>query len=575
MKPIIKIENLNFIYNKGKDNEFHALININLEIYPEEFIIFFGPSGCGKSTLLNVIAGLETPQDGKVFVYEKDLSKMTRNEFALYHRECIGMIFQAYNLITSLTVLDNVALPQMFVNARKGKRNPWSRSLLERFGILKHAKKIPTELSGGQQQRIGIARAIVNNPKIVLADEPVGNLDSVSAKNVLGILSDLNQKEKKTVIMVTHNPENLVFADRIFYLKDGMVTREVVNKEKYNKDKDRKDKLSESPTEEIKNLIRAYQRLSPEQINILIMPYKSKIFAHHFVANRSLEETKIFEDILQKRLTGAISQEELFEVLNRPFNDGGVGYDKRTAQKIIQKINEVLKMAYLVSQERRQRKNNDGKHDKITDDEKADIVIKYLMENYCTNHGFSLSEEEAARLKVVVRSHIAGEIRKTGFYKALDTPFKDGGVGLNSKTAEYMAEEMELILILSYGISQSFTAKKINQGEEEGRDKTTKKEGKKSSFSEEDFVPEGLEREKKNEETKNIEPPKIEPPKDKETVSIDIPGEISGIAGPAGKEKNIEELYSLVKNYTKGSLERKAVEEEIERDKNRNGNNKN
>ncbi|MCG2691154.1 ATP-binding cassette domain-containing protein, partial [Candidatus Parcubacteria bacterium] len=115
MQPLIKAKNLNFVYNKGKDNEFQALININLEIYPEEYIIFFGPSGCGKSTLLNVISGLETPDEGIIIVAEKDLTKMNAKEFAQYHREKIGMIFQAYNLINSLSVLDNVALPQVFL----------------------------------------------------------------------------------------------------------------------------------------------------------------------------------------------------------------------------------------------------------------------------------------------------------------------------------------------------------------------------------------------------------------------------------------------------------------------------
>ena len=149
-------------------------------------------------------------------------------------------------------------------------------SLLERFGILKQAKKIPTELSGGQQQRIGIARAIVNNPKIILADEPVGNLDSNSAKNVLEILIELNEKEKKSLIMVTHNPENLYLADRIVYMKDGVIIKEEINHEK-KKPKLQQELKPKSPSATISDLMRAYHGLSPEQINILIMPYKAKI----------------------------------------------------------------------------------------------------------------------------------------------------------------------------------------------------------------------------------------------------------------------------------------------------------
>ena len=137
MEPIIKAKNLNFVYNKGKDNEFHALVNINMEIYPEEFIMFFGPSGCGKSTLLNVVAGLEIPDEGsEVTVLGRDMMKLTSKEFADYHRSDLGMVFQAYNLITSLSVLDNVALPQMFLNSSKKKREKWGMQLLEGGKVL-------------------------------------------------------------------------------------------------------------------------------------------------------------------------------------------------------------------------------------------------------------------------------------------------------------------------------------------------------------------------------------------------------------------------------------------------------
>src|SRR3989339_83483 len=172
MDPIITLKKVNFTYNPGKTNEYQALINIDLEVYPEEFIIFFGPSGCGKSTLLNILAGLEVPDNGSVFVFGRDLTKMSRNDFAMYHRDNVGMIYQQYNLITSLTVLDN---------------------------------------------------------------EPVGNLDSVSAENVLEILDNLNKKEKKTIVMVTHNPEHIHYGDRIIYMKDGIITREVINRDKYKK----------------------------------------------------------------------------------------------------------------------------------------------------------------------------------------------------------------------------------------------------------------------------------------------------------------------------------------------------
>jgi len=456
MHPLIKIKNLNFTYNKAKDNEFRALIDINLKIYQEEFIIIFGPSGCGKSTLLNVIAGLETSDKGTVFVSGKDVSAMTREEFVRYHRKSVGMIYQAYNLINSLTVLDNVALPQIFLNISKRKREKWSFELLERFGINKQAKKIPMELSGGQQQRIGIARAIVNNPDIVLADEPIGNLDSVSAKNVFEILKELNEKEKKTIILVTHNPEYLEYGDRVLYMKDGMITRETVNREKDGKG----EELIKPPSTELENLMRAYQGLTPEQINVIIMPYKARLFAHHFITSRNMEEIKTLENVIQKKLLNTISQEEFFNALHRPYQESGVGLDIRTAEKIIRRINRKIRMAYYIYRKGRQRRNEQSEHRKITDEEKANKVTYYLLKT-CYNEYFrDLDKVIIDRLKQAIKERLFYHSNKVEFFKFLDKPFAEGGVGLNSKTARAITEELELILILGYGIIPKIQKKK-------------------------------------------------------------------------------------------------------------------
>lgn len=457
MQPIIKAKNLNFIYNKGKDNEFQALININLEIYPEEFIIFFGPSGCGKSTLLNVISGLETPDSGIIEVAGKDLLKMNTKEFALYHRIYIGMVFQAYNLITSLTVLDNVALPQMFLSVNKKIREKKACELLERFGILKQAKKIPTELSGGQQQRIGIARCIVNDPQIILADEPVGNLDSVSAKNVLDILKDLNEKEKKTIILVTHNPENLEYGDRILYLKDGMIVRESVNKSL----KQQKTTIeTKAPSAELEDMMRAYKDLSAEQINIIILPYKAKVFASHFLSNRNTEESKVFEDTVQRKLMNIISREQFLNILSRPYKEGGVGFNKNYAGKIARRIDRKIRMAYYIYRKGHQKKDEQGRHIQITDEEKAEKLTFYLLTSCYKEHYKDMETEALERLKKAVRDRIFHKLNKMDFLRFLDLPLKQGGAGLNSKTARAVSEELELILILGYGMSQRLQSNK-------------------------------------------------------------------------------------------------------------------
>lgn len=222
----IKTENVSVIYDQGKPNETKALTDVNVSIYKEDFIVIFGPSGCGKSTMLYTISGIEKPTKGSILVGGKDITKFTPLESARFHRADIGMVFQAYNLIPSLTVVDNVALPQVFRGVSKEKRTVRAKILLQRFGILPQAEKLPTELSGGQQQRVGIARALINEQPIIFADEPVGNLDSKSAKIVLDILYDLNVKDKKTVILVTHDPSLLRYATHVIYMKDGNVVGE-------------------------------------------------------------------------------------------------------------------------------------------------------------------------------------------------------------------------------------------------------------------------------------------------------------------------------------------------------------
>ncbi|PLX20601.1 hypothetical protein C0584_05155 [Candidatus Parcubacteria bacterium] len=464
MKPIFRLKNLNFTYNEGKTNEYQALVNVSLEIFPEEFVILYGPSGCGKSTLLNVIAGLEVPAPGTAFVYDQDISEMTKREQVEYHRKTVGMVYQSYNLITSLSVLDNVVLPQIFLNRRKRKRDQVGAELLERFGIRKQADKLPSELSGGQQQRIGIARCIINNPDIILADEPVGNLDSVSAKNVLGIFKDLNEREKKTIVLVTHNPEYLSYGDRIFYLKDGIIIKEEINKNKNIEEKKEEEK-TKAPTNELQNLMRTYQGLSPEQINILIMPYKAKMFTHHFITNRNAEETKIFEDLMQRYLMESVGQDDFLDILNRPYTEGGVGFDVRTARKISSRVEGIMQMSKFVYQERRQSKNEQGVHEIFPVEEKAVILTKYLLEVCFADYKTKPNEEEVKRLEKAVFERLSEKISKPEMYEIIDRPFKEEGVGLNAKTARSVSEEVELTLILGFGVSQNrkFLDKKREQ----------------------------------------------------------------------------------------------------------------
>ena len=229
-KPIIKLSKVNVTYFRGRSNEVRALQDINLDVYPGEFIVFFGPSGCGKSTLLYAVAGLESHTEGNIEVDGQNIAKMKTKAMGAYRQKKIGMIFQAFYLINSLSVIKNVLLPQMAIGVAVHERIKRARELLNKFGVGDQKEKIPSELSGGQQQRVAICRAIINNPDIILADEPVGNLDSKSANDVMNLLTDLNTHEKKTIILVTHDPSRLSMAHRVYYMKDGRIIETRIQK---------------------------------------------------------------------------------------------------------------------------------------------------------------------------------------------------------------------------------------------------------------------------------------------------------------------------------------------------------
>ncbi|HBG81989.1 TPA: ABC transporter ATP-binding protein [candidate division CPR2 bacterium] len=250
--PVIKISNLSKKFMLG-DIEVQALESVSLEIYSGEFICFFGPSGCGKSTLMSMIAGLQPPSTGSIMIRGEDLAKMSTNQLAEHRRTKIGMVFQAFNLIQTMNVLENIALPLTFARISKMRRMKRAENLLEIVGMGKYKDRTPNQLSGGQQQRIAIARSLVANPWIILADEPTGNLDSKSANDVMKLLISLNRKSKRTVILITHNPEYIQYADRIFWMQDGKMIKVEANSHvhtAYAGDKTSKHKKGEESQED-------------------------------------------------------------------------------------------------------------------------------------------------------------------------------------------------------------------------------------------------------------------------------------------------------------------------------------
>ncbi len=221
---IIKLENVWKTYLMGEDNYVHALRGVNLEVRKGEFLAIMGPSGSGKSTMVNSVGCLDVPTKGKIYLESHDISKLHESDLAQIRGRMIGFIFQQFNLINTLTALENVMLPMIFQGMIPEERDERARELLEHVGLGDRMHHRPSELSGGQQQRVAIARAIANDPEVILADEPTGNLDSKTGNVVIDYLRKLH-KEGKTIIMVTHDSNVAKAAERREYLKDGIIVK--------------------------------------------------------------------------------------------------------------------------------------------------------------------------------------------------------------------------------------------------------------------------------------------------------------------------------------------------------------
>ncbi len=222
-QPILEARNVFKIYDMGK-MKVNALSDVSFKIFQGEFISIMGPSGSGKTTLLDIMSALLRPTKGDVFIGGKPVSKMDDNELARVRGRTIGFVFQTFNLIQRMTALENVMLPLWFQGIAMGEREKRAREILERVGLGDRTHHKPTELSGGQRQRVAIARALAVDPDVIVADEPTGNLDSVSGEQILNLLDELN-KEGKTVLMVTHERDIGKRAQKIIHLKDGKIIK--------------------------------------------------------------------------------------------------------------------------------------------------------------------------------------------------------------------------------------------------------------------------------------------------------------------------------------------------------------
>ena len=222
---MIQLDNIKKVF-QTEEVETWALRNISLQVKEGEFVAIMGPSGCGKSTLLNIIGLLNNPTSGSYLLDGKDVSTLKESERTLIRRGMIGFVFQSFNLIDELNVVENIELPLLYMGVSGKERRKRAEDVMERVAISHRAKHFPSQLSGGQQQRTAIARAILPHPKLILADEPTGNLDSKNGKEVMELLSELH-KEGATIVMVTHSLHDANYADRIINMFDGEIVNQV------------------------------------------------------------------------------------------------------------------------------------------------------------------------------------------------------------------------------------------------------------------------------------------------------------------------------------------------------------
>ncbi len=231
MEPIIVAKDLKKFYRTA-NIRIKALNGVDIEIFPGESCAILGTSGSGKSTLLSLLAGLEAPTSGKIFIKKKPIHLMTEKELVDFRLLHIGFVFQSFNLMGTMTAVENVALPLMFRGISRSNRLRAATKLLAEMGLKKHLKNKPMQLSGGQQQRVSIARAIISRPEIIFADEPTGNLDSATAVQIMDIITGVAKKRGATLVFVTHDEEKTVYADKVIHIIDGKIDNIRINEQK-------------------------------------------------------------------------------------------------------------------------------------------------------------------------------------------------------------------------------------------------------------------------------------------------------------------------------------------------------
>ena len=429
-KTDIQVDDLVITYNKGKSNEFNALQHVNAEIYPREYIILFGPSGCGKSTLLYTMLGGIPPESGHMNVKGEDIYAYTPAELNAYQQSTIGIVYQQFNLISSISVLDNVALPMIFLNRSTTERNARGSELLRKFGIPQRLEdKLPTFMSGGQQQRVAVARALVNDPEILLADEPVGNLDSISAHSVMESFREVNEIDRKTVILVTHNAAHLPYAHRVFYMRDGVMRRIAVNPAKPQV---KRLKPGDTIVTEIEQLTRLYPYAESIELKV-------KSIVNFATQTINFDQIERLEEGMLPVLKGVMDDTMFYEFLVKPYQDGGIGMHDDEARTMTKRVFTLLKYSHDVERFRADR-HLDGAF------MKQHAYVDHILQYITLELGITSSGEQEKALRLGVADRVGGITTSDEFAKRLLLPLGLDGAAFTENQAYLISRYLEKLV---------------------------------------------------------------------------------------------------------------------------------
>ncbi|MCB9811901.1 ABC transporter ATP-binding protein [Candidatus Nomurabacteria bacterium] len=435
-KPLIICRDLAITYNKGKSNEFKALQGVNTDIYEGEYIILFGASGSGKSTLMYAIQGSLPPAEGTLLIRGDDIYSYPPEERVYFQRYVMGIIFQQFNLIPSLSVLDNVALPMIFCDADKTTRERRAQSLLDRFGVGHVSHKIPAMLSGGQQQRVSVSRSMVNDPKILLADEPTGNLDSVSTQQVMDKIDEINTFDKRTIIMVSHNAAHLSYAHRVYYLKDGFIVREVVNPQRKQI---KPVKEGETIVTELEQLARLYPYDSVDTLRV-------KSMTNYLTQEYTFDQIIRLERSLGFLIAGKVDKKAFIRSLILPYEKGGVGMDEKTAKEMADRSLNIIKQADDI----RRFRARQG-HDTLFFNQHQ--LAERMRDHLLHSHRLTLSKKQDENLVELIADRVTGVAGEDDFNESLSKGVTTGGLSLTEKEADSLTRYFEKLIAQGVDVS--------------------------------------------------------------------------------------------------------------------------